>query len=347
MFSSSGAMFMRPAVDRRLLRFRLSGILNSAATATLLAIMLANAGPLHAATINFFVSTSSTSNANISSCGILCNVSNLGMATYNTNTGATTQTLGTGTASGTANVLGLTSSFDQTGAFNGTTGAAASSSAAGDLSSGTVRALDTGVTLGGEGSSVVELFDTLIFTVHGPGVNGSTITNIGISDNLNGIDPDTGFTNGINFALVVGEGAQGSADAAFSYSTPGPSTVSQLGWVSANVSSSTLSNFAFQGVFSGQGATFTDTVDLKLSVACSNETCDYSHTGTLSLNLPSNVTFTSASGVFLTQPVSEAPEPGSWAMMAGGLVVLLGMTIKRRHPRSAHGERTPNRNVVL
>jgi hypothetical protein len=294
----------------------------------LLAVMLAAATSAQAGPITFFVSTSSTANAQTSSCGVLCTVSNLASTSYNTNTGANTQFLtGNSTATGSTG-LGLTASFDQTTANNGPT--TATSYSAADLSSGTLKSMDAG-TIGGQGSSVVELFDTLTFTV--AGATGSTMTNFGINAALDGSDPDTGISN-IDFALVVGQGANGSADAAFSYNTfDPPIVVDELGWTSESVSSATLSNLGFQGVLTGQGATFTDTIDLKLTLSCVSETCDYSHTGMVTLNLPSDVTFTSASGVFLTSQQSGVPEPASGAMTVAGLMLAVGVSVIPRRSK--------------
>jgi hypothetical protein len=47
--------------------------------------------------------------------------------------------------------------------------------------------------------------------------------------------------------------------------------------------------------------------------------CDYSHTGTISFGLPGNVSYTSASGVFLTQ---TAPEPGAIVLTLIGMLLL-------------------------
>lgn len=58
--------------------------------------------------------------------------------------------------------------------------------------------------------------------------------------------------------------------------------------------------------------------------------CDGSHTASLSLSLPPGVTFTSESGIYLAQQSSDAPEPGSWAMLGTG-ALLFG--ISRLRPR--------------
>ena len=273
-----------------------------AGVSALLLLMLILPRPA-AAQATFFVTTSSESLVGGSP-------TNDGKATYNTNTGATTQITGTATASGTANVSGLTSSFDQSTA-NGFTFLPpvnplnAFSFAAADLSSASVRAMGggneqiayNGAVGEGEGFGIAEIFDTLTFYV--AGATSSTVTNIGINYSLNGsvTRPGPGVSV-ISTLLVPGADAQFVYDA---YQLPNSTPiVNQIGWVSENVISATPASFIFQGVTSGQGATFVIPIDLKLNVTCEGATCDYSHTGYLSLLLPPNVTVTSASGVFLT-----------------------------------------------
>jgi len=59
-----------------------------------------------------------------------------------------------------------------------------------------------------------------------------------------------------------------------------------------------------------------------LALACvSSEVCDFSHTAALSFVLPGDVTFTSDSGVLLTQTGgSTAPEPASYALLGAGFL---------------------------
>jgi hypothetical protein len=64
------------------------------------------------------------------------------------------------------------------------------------------------------------------------------------------------------------------------------------------------------------------------------ETCDFSHTAAVSFSLPSDVTFTSDSGVLLTQTVASAvPEPASFALIGAGLAALAVFKKKGRLPR--------------
>ena len=61
---------------------------------------------------------------------------------------------------------------------------------------------------------------------------------------------------------------------------------------------------------------------------------DVSHTAVLSLTLPEGLSFTSDSGVFLTQSPSEVPsavpEPGTVGLLSTDLVGLIGYGWRRR-----------------
>lgn len=58
--------------------------------------------------------------------------------------------------------------------------------------------------------------------------------------------------------------------------------------------------------------------------------CDYGNTGTFRLGaLPSGLSFTSASGVFLTAQQGAVPEPATWVSLVLGFGVL-GAHMRRR-----------------
>jgi hypothetical protein len=95
------------------------------------------------------------------------------------------------------------------------------------------------------------------------------------------------------------------------------------GWVSTGMSpGANATSETFYGVFAVPAGVSTDSLNAYLDVACQIATCDFSHTRSFSLGaLPSGVTFSSASGVLLTDSV---PEPETWALSlcAGALLAL-------------------------
>lgn len=73
-------------------------------------------------------------------------------------------------------------------------------------------------------------------------------------------------------------------------------------------------------------------MDLRTS-AQGGAVADFSHTAGISFLLPSNVSFTSQSGQFLTA-VSAVPEPSTWAMMLVGFAAT-GFAMRRRRSKNA------------
>jgi hypothetical protein len=317
---------------------------------------------LHASAL-YFVSTSANAQAiDLASA----------MTTYNSTTGATSSIppstgagyVGTFTGIGSPNVLGLTSSFDQTMASaqavpisNGVASAGAYTAA--DLAMGTLKAIDSGslspvplnpkdLAVSGLGSSIAEMFDTLTF--HVAGANSGTLTNIGIGITLAGTTGNLTCDNSvggctattINYGLTVSNPLASPSLLDFATFSTGDQTsgnglvdttvmlFSGSGWATSNVTSQTVTNSAFNGTFGISGITEIVTLDLKLLMVCGGETCDYGHTGTINLSLPSGVTMTSASGVFLTQ-VGAAPEPASWALMAVALALLAMLEARKKN----------------
>ena len=69
----------------------------------------------------------------------------------------------------------------------------------------------------------------------------------------------------------------------------------------------------------------------ELSLTCeSGASCDFSHTGDVALELPTDVSYTSDSGVLLTGGV---PEPATWAIMLIGLAGV-GASLRRSAGRA-------------
>ena len=93
------------------------------------------------------------------------------------------------------------------------------------------------------------------------------------------------------------------------------------GWDSYQFTNESVTGFDFVGLYT---VTNGQTVGLRsdLSLDCSaGATCDFSNTSRFSLVLPSNVSFTSGSGVLLTQVPSATPEPGTLALALPGLAL--------------------------
>jgi PEP-CTERM motif len=234
---------------------------------------------------------------------------------YNSTVGATQSLSNLGfsyTVSGSPNVLGLTSSFDQTSASAG--GNSSSSYAAADLAAGIVRA-DANSPAGNAYSGAnAEVYDTLSFNI--PGATSSTTTLLTMDFSLDGTFDGNGT---VQTKLLFG----GSGDAETEWGLNFPPAFTKLnGFVSDSYSLST-SNYTFQGTIAVQGANPTAQIELDLLLSCGAfVSCSeqYQHTGILSLSLPSGVTYTSASGEFLTAPV---PEPGTLFLAGLSLAALI------------------------
>ncbi len=120
--------------------------------------------------------------------------------------------------------------------------------------------------------------------------------------------------------------------AAFSYgmtSNPPAFGESQVsGWQTFSFTNKSATGFDFDGTLIAlDGGAFGTQVSLVLD--CTSGGCAFDHTAILSLGLPSNLTFTSDSGVFLTQSV---PEPATLSLMVGVALLLSARLRRLRKP---------------
>lgn len=172
--------------------------------------------------------------------------------------------------------------------------------------------------------------DTVMFTIGD--ATPSTVTNIGVNLELHGdlarsaADSDPSARSYLNFGgatvdLTVRLDAAGDP-----YFIGAPKfwdsyTLTHVG-----------DGFLFSGVYGLRGTSTSVDLGEFLDVNCGNgSACDYNHTAAFSFSLPSNVTYTSASGVFLTGTgaTGGVPEPAAWALVILGLGGV-GAALRRR-----------------
>jgi hypothetical protein len=118
----------------------------------------------------------------------------------------------------------------------------------------------------------------------------------------------------------------------FSIRGPTPSARMVVGSPARSLSESTDS-FIFTGTYALQGADPVVPILLKMVLTCDfNASCDFDNTGAVNSSLLSNVTFTSQSGVFVTQgPAVAAPEPSSGYLLA--IAFAAGLILRLKKPR--------------
>jgi len=260
-----------------------------------------------------------------------------GVSTY-TACATACSTSGSGTADHVGNA---TSSFNTAGMSDVDQGGPSSGSgyARANLATGELGASVDGTyrSAFGQGSGIgtrafATFGDTLLFTVLG--ADASTETDITLNFIVHGdMSRVNAFTNGsvdayLNFGGPIFNGniqINSETNAPYVYSS-GASY-----WKSSSVTA-LADGIAFSGVYGLRGASSAIDLGAYLSVSCGNGvTCDYNNTAAVSFVLPETVKFTSASGVFLTQPGEDAiPEPSAWVMMLSGFGAIGGLLRRRR-----------------
>jgi hypothetical protein len=210
---------------------------------------------------------------------------------------------------GTTTPTGLTSAYSQTAqqaTSGGATVISSSDYAKTDLPSASLHANAATNALGGWGGSAIsELWDSLTFNI--PGATTSTITNVALTFTVDGTFSPPNNGSEVYAKLDLGSGGFGNNEFFWGVNTGFLGSGAQVyapspqGNVTWNVMSYSTSGAVVQGVIALQGASPTLGLVATLALFANNAaTLDFSNTGALSLTLPPGVTFTSASGAFLT-----------------------------------------------
>ncbi|MGI4881129.1 MAG: PEPxxWA-CTERM sorting domain-containing protein [Janthinobacterium lividum] len=198
---------------------------------------------------------------------------------------------------------------------------------------------DPGYGVGSSSSAAIS--DELHFTA-APGATASTVTAIGVTFTVGGTfhpngsnDNSSGPTEAGDFNGTLTLGGRAANFSFANNSTTGFTTIGTFyqyplafetgSWThdAANTSAT------FTGIYYFTGASIDAAVTLGVNFGCDNGlTCDFSNT--LSFSLPTGVSYTSDSGVFLTAGATGAiPEPTSWALLVAGFGIV-GLAARRR-----------------
>jgi hypothetical protein len=254
-------------------------------------------------------------------------------AEYNFNTtGALFSSPFGGATSGTSDSTGTaTSAFDQSSL--GDSNASASGFASANLATGKLGVQGSAGGFFAQATTQAQFSDILHYTI--AGANSNTITDIGISFEVDGSMAEGGFgesglTSGIDINSAFTEETDIGDMLSGGTCSAGPCIYRQFtqgDWVSMGYSVNNVGDVVFNGVFALTGATGDLSMFATLSLvsavngASGGANDDFSHTATLGLSLPQGVSFTSDSGVFLTQAVSSTPEPSTIWLAAVGVAL--------------------------
>jgi hypothetical protein len=276
-----------------------------------------------------------------------------GAIAYSTSTGPQAGTYSQGYASATPTfssslVAGQTSGFANYSVTDSVSRKAAATASA-DFATGSMHLFASGNANGTHASAQAQLMDNVTFSVAGaaPGQPTPITVHLRIAGSLSGDSTSIGEINlaGFDFEGLINGNTDGNVVYVGDLSG-GLKTISRLSassaWVSTDFTGTTADNLVFTGVYDLIGPSEKVLLDMNLIASVTSEgsltTADYSHTGQISFDLPSNVTFTDESGVLLQPPSTSAvPEPGTLTILASaiGLLTTVRRGARRAHPKKA------------
>jgi hypothetical protein len=187
------------------------------------------------------------------------------------------------------------------------------------------------MTTGGSAFPQAYIEDTLHYTISdaAPSAIGTFHAHL---DGVIGLE--SGFGNyGISETFLFG-GASGcwQSDTGTGFQ---PCGAQNYGWLTSSFTNQTASGFDFTGTFNitnGMSGLFLAGLQMNCG---GGALCDFSNTASFSLTLPSDVTFSSDSGVLFSQQASSVPEPATF-ICAGAALTLLGVLRRRKKAPEAH-----------
>jgi hypothetical protein len=254
----------------------------------------------------------------------------------------------------------LTSAFDSISGID-SNGGPASAYAGANLANASLHATAAGTYEGvyeGEdyysgGGSQADFYDNLTFHVAGAGAN--TVTDITMLFKIDGsatTDHDilygsqfmglnysfglggTNFNQGARWAPQTGGTGVEGASPVYIDDVSINSGAGNLQIVGIDQIADTPEDTELKVTYQLTGSSITAGVFDGLSLGClDGVSCDWANTSSVSFDLPTNVTLTSASGDFLTA-AGGVPEPASWAMMIVGMGAL-GAGLRKKRGRAA------------
>lgn len=225
------------------------------------------------------------------------------------------------------------------GSCTGVVAAIGAASAAANLATGQLHAaagakvLVAGFTVGYPAQSIAAFGDTLYFV--NPSASPMTFTTIGFTAHVDGTQ-NVGFDNGgARFLIGVGPGEFGSpAPYGFDPTSdicslvPTDCVYSGYGTMADWPGYVATVNQDFEGTFTFKGGFAAVPVFMELIAAGQYGYTDFGDTATFSFDaLPDGVSYTSASGTFLTGSGAPLPEPASIAVLG---VALIGLVLVRK-----------------
>lgn len=234
-------------------------------------------------------------------------------------------------AASTASATGVSPDYAWSG--NPTGASDSSASARADLSTGQLGIATASSGVGGDATGAAAqatLSDTLLFNLVGATSPVPITVDLHVDGSFHGfVQPRFGFS------MTDATHVLSTATVGWSDNTAASATTTSSNFTSFGAPSGDWTSFGpedFVGTFYVDPTDPLVYLSMYLSAGGAADTsASFNHTAAISFDLPTGVSFTSASGSFLTaqETAGAVPEPGTWAMMLVGFGAV-GVAIRRK-----------------